>query len=599
MLVTSGISVFGNVTIDEVTEALKKYFPYKTISITNENELSPRNDNDIFVSQTSVSSDVSELKSQLEVKSLKLKEMELSSSKALLSIQTFHRQQQSLFDEFVLLRQKYDDQKTSLLNILWVHCGAYHPELTQIPDIENEDTFIETDSQIGTYIVGEMLGEGQFATVKTCWNKEDREGLHEYALKMIKKERIASFSSLRRVSNEIDILKKLHSQYVVTVSDVIQTKNMLYILTEKGGSDLFEFFDEHPNGVPEKWAKDIIASILKAVTYVHAQDICHRDLKPENILLSFDNESEKCLDLKLCDFGLSTKFTHNVELFDFCGSPGFFAPEMITKGSYFGDKADVWSIGCILLELVFGHERFCDFWMTAYDYEVLQDKHRFTDEIRDTVSRLPDNLNFSDSLNDFILSFLRLHSSDRPITKQLCNHNWLEGFIEVSSSPIGIKFENSSPIESPRESNSHTPKSQSEGINNRLGNLEIDIRSRNMLETDSNFHLPPIEPATPSVIRARKYLPQTSPIPTTTLLKNNGNFSPMQNGGGEYKNGALFKNGLSPNHNGLATHGSHGHSACILDSVEEHTSSDLMSTSSEISSVGNLISSNSEGGFKK
>ena len=44
---------------------------------------------------------------------------------------------------------------------------------------------------------------------------------------------------------------------------------------------------------------------------------------------------------------------------------GFFAPEMIMHGSYYGDKADVWSIGCILLELVAGHEKFCDIWMTA------------------------------------------------------------------------------------------------------------------------------------------------------------------------------------------------------------------------------------------
>lgn len=54
----------------------------------------------------------------------------------------------------------------------------------------------------------------------------------------------------------------------------------------------------------------------------------------------------------------------------FAGHAGFFGPEMITHGSYYGDKVDIWSVGCILLELVLGHERFCDMWMTAYDYEV-------------------------------------------------------------------------------------------------------------------------------------------------------------------------------------------------------------------------------------
>ncbi len=46
------------------------------------------------------------------------------------------------------------------------------------------------------------------------------------------------------------------------------------------------------------------------------------DLKPENILLSFDENLEKCLELKLCDFGLCSKFKSKEPLVDFCGSPG-------------------------------------------------------------------------------------------------------------------------------------------------------------------------------------------------------------------------------------------------------------------------------------
>jgi serine/threonine protein kinase len=56
----------------------------------------------------------------------------------------------------------------------------------------------------------------------------------------------------------------------------------------------------------------------------------------------------------------------------FFTTQGFFAPEMITQSQYYGDKADIWSTGCILLELILGHERFCEVWMPAYDYEVLQ-----------------------------------------------------------------------------------------------------------------------------------------------------------------------------------------------------------------------------------
>lgn len=147
------------------------------------------------------------------------------------------------------------------------------------------------------------------------------------------------------MSNEIEILGKLNSQHVINLYGVIHTKEFLYLITEMGGVDLFEFFDEHPEGVSEDWAKTIVFYILDAVNFVHSKSYCHRDLKPENILLKFDPSTNECLDLKLCDFGLATKFSQKDKLNEFCGSPGFFAPEMILSASYYGDKVDVWSVG--------------------------------------------------------------------------------------------------------------------------------------------------------------------------------------------------------------------------------------------------------------
>lgn len=61
--------------------------------------------------------------------------------------------------------------------------------------------------------------------------------------------------------------------------------------------------------------------------------------------------------------------------------------------------------------------RFIDVWMIAYDYEVLQSKDLFTEEIRDTVNKLPRALTFSTELNDFIMQFLILNPKDRPKTR--------------------------------------------------------------------------------------------------------------------------------------------------------------------------------------
>ena len=337
-------------------------------------------------------------------------------------------------------------------------------------------------------------------------------------------------------------------------------------MTERGGADLFDFFDNHPEGVDPAWAKDIAANIMKGVLYIHRKGICHRDLKPENILLEFDEENGKCIDLKLCDFGLSTSFDKQVLLKDFCGSPGFFAPEMIIHGAYHGDKADLWSVGCIMLELVMGHEQFCDLWMTSYDFDVLQDKDKFADEINMAVAALPEHLdaNFPADMNNFLATLLKVRSSDRKSTVEVAEDAWLGGM--VTNAPLGdedeletqfgtLKLEIPAPssplridIASPSNSG-HTvrngvPSPSVYGLSEGMKSAEVDKsvlrnasqamegRARNHLlahnvNTDSGetfsaeggaahtskagtthheIHLPPIDPPTPSVGKARKFL---------------------------------------------------------------------------------------------
>ena len=269
-------SVAGcDISIEDIASALNQYFPNRAVRVDLNGEISLVDSNDVIVSPSSRE----RLEAVVERKDKALKELEATSTKALQSIQTFHKQQQALFDEFVLLRQRYDDQKQNLLTILWINCSQFHPELRHIPPCQDEN-FYETDERIGIYGVGDFLGEGQFATVRLCWkldvNGDATSSDVEYAMKTIKKEKITSLQSLKRVSNEIDILRKLKSKYVVSIHDVMHTTNMLYMVTEKGGSDMFEFFDEHPEGVSEAWAKEIITCVLRGVNYCHEQGVCHR-----------------------------------------------------------------------------------------------------------------------------------------------------------------------------------------------------------------------------------------------------------------------------------------------------------------------------------
>lgn len=269
----SGYVVSGDFTIEELADALRQAFPGRKVSLAPGKIDTTANftaSGDIIVGKTDKG--YHSLIELLDEKEVALKEAEEAATKAVVSIQALHKQQQALFDEFVLLRQRYDDQKQTTVNILWNQCAKFHPELRQIPPME-EGGFVENDDQIGHYIIGDLLGEGQFAAVKSCTLERNDE---EFAIKMIKKERITSFTALTRVSNEIDNLRILKSPYVISVIQVIHTQNMLYLISERGGSDLFEFFDEHPDGVQESWAREIIGNVLKGVLYCHEQDICHR-----------------------------------------------------------------------------------------------------------------------------------------------------------------------------------------------------------------------------------------------------------------------------------------------------------------------------------
>jgi serine/threonine protein kinase len=418
-----GVTLLG-IDVNTVLEALKKHCPDRNIKVVNEYEAPSNSDVHVLNNEDSAKDvEIARIGKLLAAKETQMKEMEVNTKIAVQSIQTFHQQQQALYEEFKTLRTKYDEQKLTLMTTLWTHTVAHNPELRFIPK-EVGPNFIDTETQVGDYSVGDALGEGQFATVYSCTSKHAPD--IQFALKVLKKERISNFSSLRRVSNEIETLKKLNSDYMIKIVECIHTPKHLYIVTEMGGQDMFEFFDEHPDGVPESWAKEIVSGILEAVYHCHKNLICHRDLKPENVLLHFDIHQQKCKDIKLCDFGLSTKYEPGMRLSDFCGSPGFFAPEMITEGAYDGEKIDVWSVGCILLELVLGHERFCDVWMSSYELEVMRDKARFFDDISASVNYLPNVLDFSPELSDFIVSILTVDSKDRPSSAAICQHPWMK-----------------------------------------------------------------------------------------------------------------------------------------------------------------------------
>ncbi|EGW35201.1 uncharacterized protein SPAPADRAFT_130712 [Spathaspora passalidarum NRRL Y-27907] len=114
--------------------------------------------------------------------------------------------------------------------------------------------------------------------------------------------------------------------------------------------DLYEAIHNGNGPATTQDIKDVFQQILNALEFCHSHGVYHRDLKPENILIAED------WSIKLCDWGLSTttKVITNKDEFDI-GSERYMAPELFDDNveSYDAAKIDIWSLGIILLTLVF------------------------------------------------------------------------------------------------------------------------------------------------------------------------------------------------------------------------------------------------------
>jgi hypothetical protein len=158
------------ISAQDLSDLLQKHYLHKNIWINADksSEIKSNNEDEMVIGYLRSSSNKEEtnddLQDIIELKNKEIKELEKKTATALDSVQTFQRQHQVLYDRYVSLRQMFDEQKLSLLNILWIHCGAHHPQLREIPVLEDNSKFVETEDRVGEFQVGETLGQGQFAT---------------------------------------------------------------------------------------------------------------------------------------------------------------------------------------------------------------------------------------------------------------------------------------------------------------------------------------------------------------------------------------------------------------------------------------------------
>ncbi|XP_010527585.1 PREDICTED: serine/threonine-protein kinase ATG1t isoform X2 [Tarenaya hassleriana] len=204
---------------------------------------------------------------------------------------------------------------------------------------------------IGDYVAKSKLGEGSFSVV---WRAEHRFTGEEVAVKRV------DLTKLNRhlrscVDAELSFLSSVNHSNIIRLLEFFQDGNFLIMVLEYcDGGTLASYIHRHGR-VQEHIARRFMQQIGAGLEIIHANHMIHRDLKPENILLSGSGDD---LVVKIADFGLSRKIYPGKYVETVCGSPFYMAPEILQFQRY-NQKADMWSLGAILFELLHGYPPFC------------------------------------------------------------------------------------------------------------------------------------------------------------------------------------------------------------------------------------------------
>lgn len=214
------------------------------------------------------------------------------------------------------------------------------------------------------------------------------------------------------IQREIALLSQLRYAETNNVNRYLESflaDTKIWIIMEyaQGGSirTLME-----PDVIPERHATIITKEVVQALAYLHKNGIIHRDIKAANILLTKQGQ------VQLCDFGVA-RHVHAAmsKRYSFVGTPYWMAPEVIRQEAIYGYKADIWSLGITVYEMLMGNPPLTE------------------NDPKSVLQLIPKNRppelvgGFSKEMKEFVKACLTVEPDERPTAEDLQKTKLLKG----------------------------------------------------------------------------------------------------------------------------------------------------------------------------
>ena len=201
------------------------------------------------------------------------------------------------------------------------------------------------------------MGQGAYGIVVAAKDVEGEEEEEENNLVAIKKiERAFEHKVfMQRTLRELKIQRLLQHENILGIRTILKPKSRedfqnIYIVSDLMETDLGAIIKSN-QALTDEHIQFFLYQLLRGLKYIHSAGILHRDLKPRNLLVNTN------CDLKICDFGLARADipllqTNSVVLTDYITTRWYRAPEVLLSWKNYSKAIDIWSVGCILAEMI-------------------------------------------------------------------------------------------------------------------------------------------------------------------------------------------------------------------------------------------------------